>query len=154
MVPISLPGFPEPLDSRVIATIAEPDFASEFPFQRDMNTGDTVRFIAVVYYPDFFNVLPLCKQIGVGWIQGAIGHGRRSSSAATYVGPDYINRPNLHILVHAQATKILEATDQDSTTPCFNGVEFGLATGLSSELITRPIAWIRSLTGHKVNGGR
>ena len=58
MVPISLPGFPEPLDSRVIATIAEPDFASEFPFQRDMNTGDTVRLIAVVYYPDFFYCPP------------------------------------------------------------------------------------------------
>ena len=54
MVPISLPGFPEPLDSRVIATTAEPDFSSEFPFQRDMNTGNTVRFIAVVYCPDFF----------------------------------------------------------------------------------------------------
>ena len=53
MVPISLPGFPEPLDSRVIAAIAEPDFASEFPFQRDMNTGDTVRLIVVVYYPDY-----------------------------------------------------------------------------------------------------
>ena len=54
MVPISLPGFPEPLDSRVIATTAEPDFSSEFPFQRDMNTGNTVRFITVVYCPDFF----------------------------------------------------------------------------------------------------
>ena len=54
MVPISLPGFPQPLDSRVIATTAEPDFASEFPFQRDMNTGNTVRFIAVVYSPTFF----------------------------------------------------------------------------------------------------
>ena len=53
VVPISLPGFPEPLDSRVIATIAEPDFASEFPFQRDMNTGNTVRFIAVVYCPEY-----------------------------------------------------------------------------------------------------
>ena len=48
MVPISLPGFPEVIDSRVIAVTAEPDFASEFPFQRDMNTGNTVRFIAVL----------------------------------------------------------------------------------------------------------
>ena len=53
MVPISLPGFPEPLDSRVIATTTEPDFASEFPFQRDMNTGNTVRPIVVIYCPDF-----------------------------------------------------------------------------------------------------
>ena len=54
MVPISLPGFPQPIDSRVIAVTAEPGFASEFPFQRDMNTGNTVRFIAVVYSPDLF----------------------------------------------------------------------------------------------------
>ena len=48
MVPISLPGFPEAIDSRVIAVTAEPDFASEFPFQRDMNTGNTVRFVMIV----------------------------------------------------------------------------------------------------------
>ena len=54
MVPISLLGFPQPIDSRVIATTAEPDFTSEFPFQRDMNTGNTVWFIVVVYCPDLF----------------------------------------------------------------------------------------------------
>ena len=89
----------------------------------------------------------------MGWVQGAIGNGQRSSSATTYVGPDYINRPNLHILLHAQATKLLEATDHDSTTPCFNGVEFGLATGSSSELMYL-IARIYSLTRHKAKGGR
>ena len=54
MVPISLSGFPQIIDSRIITTTAEPGFASEFPFQRDMNNGDTVRFIVVVYCPDFF----------------------------------------------------------------------------------------------------
>ena len=62
MVPISLPGFPQPIDSRVIAITAEPGFASEFPFQRDMNTGNTVRFITVVYSPDFF-YCPLSLEI-------------------------------------------------------------------------------------------
>ena len=98
-------------------------------------------------------VLRFRKQIGVGWVQGAIGNGRRSSSATTYVGPEYINRPNLHILVHAQATKLLEATDHGSATPCFNGVEFGLGTGSSSESIG-PIARVSSFTVHKVKGGR
>ena len=151
MVPISLPGFPEAIDSRVIAVTAEPDFASEFPFQRDMNTGNTVRFVMIVLSGLFFIVLPFWKQIGVGWVQGAIGNGQRSSSATTYVGPNYINRSNLHILLHAQATKLLEATDHDSTTPCFNGVEFG--TGPSSEL-TNPIVSIFSFTGLKVKGGK
>ena len=55
MVPISLSGFPQIIDSRIIATTAEPGFAYEFPFQRDMNNGDTVRFIVVVYCPDFLS---------------------------------------------------------------------------------------------------
>ena len=91
------------------------------------------------------------KQIGVGWVQCSIGNGERSSSATSYVGPGYINRPNLHILLHAHATKLLEATDLDTMTPRFNGVEFG--TGPSSKLIS-PIARVISFTGHKVKGGR
>ena len=46
-LPISLPGYTHPTDSRVIAAISEPVFASEFPFQRDMNTGNTVRFVTI-----------------------------------------------------------------------------------------------------------
>jgi len=75
----------------------------------------------------------LLEQIGFGWIQGTVGNGQRSSSATTYVGPDYINRPNLHILLHAHATKVLEATGLGTTIPTFNGVEFG--TGPSSKLM-------------------
>ena len=67
MVPISLPGFPQSIDSRVIATTAEPDFASEFPFQRDMNTGNTVRFITVVYCPEFCYRPPFLE-IDRGWL--------------------------------------------------------------------------------------
>ena len=116
-----------------------------------MNAGDTVRVIAVIYHLDLF--LSSSVQIGIGWVQGAIWNGQRSSSATTYVGPDYITRPNLHILLHAQATKLLEVTDHGSATPCFNGVEFGLSTGSSSELMS-PIARIHSFTRHKAKGGR
>jgi len=48
MVSISLPGFAWPIDSKVVAATAEPAFASDFPFQRDMNAGNTVRHITVV----------------------------------------------------------------------------------------------------------
>ena len=44
MICVSLPGYARPIDSRVTAAIAEPGFASEFPFQQDMNAGDTVCF--------------------------------------------------------------------------------------------------------------
>ena len=126
MVHISLPGYPwQPIASRVAEATTEPALASEFPFQRDMNTGDTVRFVMIGLPGLPLIALRFGKQIGFGWLQGAIGNGQRSSSATSYVGPDYINRPNLHILLHAQATKLLEATGPDTAIPCFNGVEFG-----------------------------
>ena len=99
----------------------------------------------------FIHLPSFLEQIGVGWVQSSIGNGQRSSSATSYVGPDYANRPNLHILLHAHATKLLEATNLDSTTPHFNGVEFG--TGPSSKSIS-PITRVISFTGHKVKGGR
>jgi len=45
MLPISLPGHLEVIDSRVLAAASE--FPSEFPFQRDMNIGNTVCCIVV-----------------------------------------------------------------------------------------------------------
>jgi len=125
MVHISLPGYAwQAIDSRIVAATTEPALASEFPFQRDMNTGDTVRLITIGL-PGLPLIFRFVKQIGFGWIQGTIGNGQRSSSATTYVGPDYINRQNLHILLHAHATKLLEATGSGTTIPTFNGVEFG-----------------------------
>ena len=148
---ISLPGFTQPFDSKVITAISEPGFESEFPFQRDMNAGNTVRFITVQSSGFVLVGFRFRKQIGVGWMQATISNGQRCSSATTYVGPNYINRPNLHILLHAQATKLLEATDPGTKTPRFNGVEFG--TGPSSKSIS-PTPRILSFTGHKAKGGR
>ena len=125
MVSISLPGYTQPIDSRVIAAAAEPAFASAFPFQQDMNTGNTVRFITIAPRKIPSVNFRFGEKIGLGWVQGAIGNGQRSSSATTYVGPDYINRQNLHILLHAHATKVLEATGPDTAIPTFNVVEFG-----------------------------
>ena len=73
-----------------------------------MNTGDTVRFIIVPLFEFALVDFRLPKQIGVGWIQATVGHGQRCSSVTTYVGSKYIDHPNLHILLHAQATKILK----------------------------------------------
>ncbi|KAG9218228.1 hypothetical protein CCMSSC00406_0005909 [Pleurotus cornucopiae] len=61
---VSLGGFPRPIDQMVLRAMQElPD---EFPFNVDMNSG---------------------KQIGIGWTQGTIKGGRRSSSATSYLGP-------------------------------------------------------------------
>ena len=114
-----------------------------------MNTGNTVRFICPIIRASFIG-FGFRKRIGVGWIQGTIANGQRCSSATTYVGPDYINRPNLHILLHAHATKLLEATGPGTATPRFNGVEFG--TGPSSKSIS-PTVRVLSFTRHEVEGG-
>lgn len=46
-------------------------------------------------------------QIGIGLATGSTVNGRRVSAAEAYIYPIYKDRPNLHILTSAQATKIL-----------------------------------------------
>ncbi|EIN10853.1 aryl-alcohol oxidase-like protein [Punctularia strigosozonata HHB-11173 SS5] len=99
VVDVSLPGFSWPIDQRVIDTTLE---LNDFPFNEDMNDGDT---------------------IGVGWTQGTVGNGQRSSSATAYLAPQYLNRSNLHVLVHAQAIKLVE-DDSDGGLTRFAAVDF------------------------------
>ncbi|KAJ7452774.1 aryl-alcohol-oxidase from pleurotus Eryingii [Mycena galericulata] len=94
---VSLAGFPSPVDSRIIATTTE---LEEFPFNLDMNSG-----------------LPL----GIGWAQATIGNGSRSSSATSYLAPQFLNRPNLFVLLNARVTRLLETTSESGA---FRTVEF------------------------------
>ncbi|KAF9458880.1 aryl-alcohol-oxidase from pleurotus Eryingii [Collybia nuda] len=96
-ISVSLGGNPTPLDSRVIATTEE--FPTEFPFNPDTIGGDI---------------------LGIGWAFASIGNGTRSSSATGYLAPAS-GRPNLDIVVNAQATK-LEVTGKKGTVPCFHRV--------------------------------
>ncbi|KAJ7881442.1 aryl-alcohol oxidase [Mycena leptocephala] len=80
---VSLAGFPSPVDSRVIETTTE---LEEFPFNLDMNSG---------------------YQLGIGWGQATIKNGSRSSSATSYLAPQFVARPNLHVLLHARVTRVL-----------------------------------------------
>ncbi|KAJ7430455.1 alcohol oxidase [Mycena galericulata] len=81
---VTLAGFPSPIDGRVIQTTVE--LAAEFPFNEDMNSG---------------------YHLGIGWGQATIKDGSRSSSATSYLAPEFISRPNLHVLLHAQTTRVL-----------------------------------------------
>ncbi|KAJ7680727.1 aryl-alcohol oxidase [Mycena polygramma] len=92
---VSLAGFPSPIDSRVIETTAE---VPEYPFNLDMNSG----------YP-----------LGIGWAQTTIGNGSRSSSATSYLAPQFVARPNLHVLLNARVTRVLP-----TATNTFRTVEF------------------------------
>ncbi|KAF8078191.1 GMC oxidoreductase-domain-containing protein [Lyophyllum atratum] len=80
---VSLPGYPQAINGRVIQTTSDLD---EFPFNRDMNSGNL---------------------LGLGWLQATIKGGSRSSSATSYLAPRFITRPNLHILLNAQVTRVL-----------------------------------------------
>ncbi|KAJ7918986.1 aryl-alcohol oxidase [Mycena leptocephala] len=70
----------------------------EYPFNLDMNSG---------------------YQLGIGWQQSTVKNGSRSSSATSYLAPQFVARPNLHVLLHARVTRVLQATSN-----AFRTVEF------------------------------
>ncbi|KAJ7693421.1 alcohol oxidase [Mycena rosella] len=92
---VSLAGFPSPIDSRVIQATTQ---LKEFPFNLDMNSGST---------------------LGMGWGQSTIKNGTRSSSSTSYLAPEFLSRPNLHVLLNARVTRILK-----TSTGAFQTVEF------------------------------
>ncbi|KAJ6534192.1 aryl-alcohol oxidase [Mycena capillaripes] len=92
---VTLPGFPTPIDSRVIEATTQ---LAEYPFNVDMNSG---------------------YQLGIGWHQETVKNGSRSSSATSYLAPQFVARPNLHVLLHARVTRVLQATSNT-----FRTVEF------------------------------
>ncbi|KAK0233885.1 GMC oxidoreductase-domain-containing protein [Armillaria fumosa] len=99
---VSISGYPHPTDERVLRTTFElPD---EFPFLLDINSG-----------------IPH----GIGYMQATINDGKRSSSAVSYLGPDFINRANLHVLLGAQVTKVIQSDESELT---FNIVEFSASS--------------------------
>ncbi len=60
-----------------------------------------------------------------GWHQKTIGNGTRSTSETAYLGHGYVDRENLHVLVHTYVTRILVANASESGgSPRFDTVEF------------------------------
>ncbi|KAJ7693406.1 alcohol oxidase [Mycena rosella] len=92
---VSLAGFPSPIDDRVIETTTE---LAEFPFNLDMNSG---------------------SPLGLGWGQRTVKNGSRSSSATSYLAPQFVGSPNLHVLLNARVTRVLQ-----TATGAFRTVEF------------------------------
>ncbi|KAJ6521976.1 hypothetical protein DFH09DRAFT_1424395 [Mycena vulgaris] len=99
---VSLEGFPSPVAPRIIETTTQ---LEEFPFSLDINLG---------LVSSTFN-----NPSASGWEQATIRNGSRSNSATSYLAPQFIRRPNLHVLLHARVTRILQ------TAPgAFRTVEF------------------------------
>ncbi|KAF7368950.1 Pyranose dehydrogenase 3 [Mycena venus] len=98
-VAVSLAGFDWPVSSRVLQATKE--LSDDFPFNLDTNSG---------------------SPLGVGWLQQTNGGGERSTAATAYLTSDVQQRPNLHILLNAQAFKVLANKTADQVV--FNGVQF------------------------------
>ncbi|KAJ7461961.1 aryl-alcohol oxidase [Mycena latifolia] len=102
---VTLSGFPQPIDGRLVKTTQQ--LETEFAFNLDMNSGNP---------------------LGIGYTQSTIdSHGQRSSSASSYLGPDFISRPNLHVLLNAQVTRLLQTGS--SHLPTFKTVEISQIGG-------------------------
>lgn len=110
---VSLPGFPQAIDDMVLKTTQQlPD---EFPYNEDFNSG---------------------SPLGIGWAPSTINSGQRDSSATSYLGPKFIQRPNLHVLVYAQVTRLVQ-TGSSEGKPAFRTLEFADSrTRGSKRLIT------------------
>ncbi|SJL14174.1 uncharacterized protein ARMOST_17629 [Armillaria ostoyae] len=116
MTSVSLPGFPQTIDERI--TQATGELPDEFPYNRDINSG---------------------YHLGIGWHQKTIGNGTRSTSETAYLGPGYVDRENLHVLVHAYVTRILVANASDSgSSPRFDTVEFTQDAGATIQTLSPP----------------
>ncbi|KAF7378422.1 GMC oxidoreductase [Mycena sanguinolenta] len=111
---VSLSGSRWPIfENQVIQTTRElPD---EFPFNLDYNSGEP---------------------LGVGWFQSTIGNGTRSSSATSYLAPQFIQRPNLHVLLHAQVSKLVGPQTAKGVVS-FEGVQFSQGGSLFTAKATK-----------------
>ena len=96
---VTLPGFSQTIDAMAIA--ATNQLQDEFPFSPDMGGGDV---------------------LGLGWVQGSIANGVRSSSSTMYLRP-ILARKNLHVLINATVTKLFQ-TGTKNGKPLFRGVNY------------------------------
>ncbi|KAF8184137.1 pyranose dehydrogenase [Mycena galopus ATCC 62051] len=98
---VSLSGFQWPIfQEHVIQTTRE--LPEEFPFNLDFNSGEP---------------------LGLGWLQSTIGGGERSSSVTSYLAPKFIQRENLHVLLHAQVSRLVDPQSKKGVV-MFGGVQF------------------------------
>ncbi|KAK0471536.1 aryl-alcohol oxidase precursor [Armillaria novae-zelandiae] len=114
---VSVAEYPSVLDARIIQATRE--LSHEFPFNVDYNSG---------------------YHLGIGWHQKTIGNGTRSSSEMSYLGPEYIDRVNLYVLVDSHVTRILVANDStvmdEDMMPYFDRIEFTQDAGKTMHTIS------------------
>ncbi|KAG6839673.1 hypothetical protein C0991_000317 [Blastosporella zonata] len=104
---VSLSGFPTAIDGRIINTTTQ--LGPDYKFNLDMNSG---------------------RPLGIGWVQLTVDGAKRSSSATSYLAPNFLARPNLDILLNAQVSRLLETgKDKSTNLPAFRAVEYRTSVG-------------------------
>ncbi|PPQ81857.1 hypothetical protein CVT25_013457 [Psilocybe cyanescens] len=100
---VSLPGAPTAIDNRFNTAIDQ--LGGEFFQHTDYNSGNP---------------------LGFGWSQAVIDgpSGTRSSSSSGYLQKNIITRPNLHVLVNAQVSRIIPDGKKVAGLPVFRDVEY------------------------------
>ncbi|KAF8056598.1 aryl-alcohol oxidase precursor [Lyophyllum atratum] len=98
-------GSSVPIDKKVIT--ASQQLGGDFKFNLDVNSGDP---------------------LGIAWLQTIVDGrtGVRGSSANGYLAPQFLKRPNLHVLVNAEVSRLLQTSGK---VPAFRGVEFRQKVG-------------------------
>ncbi|KAJ7192908.1 aryl alcohol oxidase, partial [Mycena pura] len=98
----SLPGYPQHIDQLVLESIGN----DVFPFNEDASSGNT---------------------IGFGWQVSTIHNGTRTTAATAYLADQYLERPNLHVLVNAFVSRVLPSKTRSQT---IDTVEFHQGLGM------------------------
>lgn len=62
-------------------------------------------------------------------MQSTINGSQRSSSATSYLAPNFLQRPNLDVLLNAQVSRILQTSDDNGRNSAFRDVEFRVTSG-------------------------
>ncbi|KAJ7713156.1 glucose-methanol-choline oxidoreductase, partial [Mycena metata] len=94
----------------------------DWPFSLNMNSG---------------------KPLVIGWLQSTIQSGVRSSYATSYLGPEFIDHLNLHVLLHMQVSKLVNPAHLDRKVH-FEGMQF--MQGKESHL------YLNTVTYKKIGG--
>lgn len=86
MVGVALSGSPTPRLDEIVMKVTQ-ELPEEYPFNLDTNSG---------------------FQLGVGWSQSTVLRGHRSSSFTSYLGPEFLSRKNLHVVLNTQVTRVIQ----------------------------------------------
>ncbi|KAJ7108390.1 pyranose dehydrogenase [Mycena crocata] len=123
---VSLDGFQWPIFNRNVMQTTK-ELPEEFPFNIDMNSG---------------------KPLGLGWLQSTIGNGMRSSSATSYLTPDVIQRKNLHVLLHAQVSTLVNPRHDDAGKLSFGGTSKFTVTASKEIILSAGVVGTPSILMH------